>query len=716
MDMKATILFILLLVSYTSPAQNTRIKGSVKDENKQPVIGANVFLEGTYDGASTDTTGYFSFTTSKQGTYNIIVKSLGYTSFQQNVELPGGNRNFEIRLKELPSELNEVVITAGTYQAGDRKRGVQLSSLDVLTTANSNGDFIGALNTLPGTQTVGEDGGLFVRGGDRFESKTFIDGLLVANPYTSKAPDLPTRGRFSPTLFSGTLFSTGGYSAEYGQALSAALILSTNNLTKNNPQSINILPFGFGAVIGKSFDSTSVSLSLSYFNLKPYYSTIPQRVNWYTYPETGSAEFISTSKISSKTYVKVFSSAGKGKSAMELPDYLDPFGSKYFGMKNDNYYINAILTTRMKNADMKTGVSFSFDKESIDFKNATLATKNRNAQVKQVIQWTILRNVTFRNGVEFFLQQYSQVFHQPDSAIRAAMDFSNGLTALFSEAETRLGKKMSVRIGLRGEYTSVNDESTVSPRISAAYKTGEQSQISAAFGFFNQLANDDYLKITRNLKSQRAVHYIANYQYQKNGYLFRIEGYYKDYSRLTRFLETTDYNPANYSSTGYGFAKGIDIFWRDQKSIRNGDYWLSFTLLDAKKKYRDYPSLMYPSYFSRINAAGVYKQYFPKLKIQASVTHQYSSGRPYLAPDGITHYTRDFNNMSANISYLTRVFNKFTVIYFSVSNILGFDQVYGYHFIKSSGSGEDTYTKTPIKPPAKRFAMVGAFISLNDRF
>lgn len=714
--MKATILFLLLFISFSISAQNTRFRGKVTDEKRQPVIGANVFLEGTYDGASTDTAGYFSFFTSKHGTYKIIVKSLGYSSFQEDVELKGGNKDFEIKLKELPSELNEVVITAGTYQAGDRKRGVQLSSLDVLTTANSNGDFIGALNTLPGTQSVGEDGGLFVRGGDRFESKTFIDGLLVANPYTSKAPDLPTRGRFSPTLFSGTLFSTGGYSAEYGQALSAALILNTNNLTKNNPQSINILPFGFGAVLGKSFDSTSVSLSLSYFNLKPYFSVIPQRINWYTYPVTGSAEFISTSKINSRTYLKVFSSAGKGNSSMELPGYLDPFGSRYFGLKNDNYYINAILTTRLKNADLKTGVSFSFDKEDIDFKNAFLTTKNRNAQIKEVIQWTIFRNVTFKNGIEFFVQQYSQVFRQPDSAIQAKMDFSNGLTAVFSEAETLLGRKMSVRFGLRGEYTSVNDESTISPRISAAYKTGEQSQISAAFGLFNQLPNDDYLKITGNLKSQRAVHYIANYQYQKNGYLFRIEGYYKDYSRLTRFLEITDYNPANYSSTGYGFAKGIDIFWRDQKSIRNGDYWLSFTLLDAKKKYNNYPSLMYPSYYSRINAAGVYKQYFPKLKVQASVTHQYSSGRPYLAPNGITHYTRGLNNMSVNISYLTRVFNKFTVIYFSVNNVLGFDQVYGYHFIKSSGTGEETYTKTPIKPPARRFAMIGAFISLNDKF
>ncbi|NJK94293.1 MAG: TonB-dependent receptor [Bacteroidales bacterium] len=287
---------------------------------------------------------------------------------------------------------------------------------------------------------------------------------------------------------------------------------------------------------------------------------------------------------------------------------------------------------------------------------------------------------------------------------------------MFSEAESKLGKKISLRVGLRGEYASVNNEATLSPRLSAAFKTGENSQVSAAYGIFNQLPKDDFLKINQNLESQRAVHYIANYQYQKDGYLFRIEGYLKDYSKLTRFPELNDYNPDHYSSNGYGLAKGIDIFWRDQKSVRNGDYWLSVTILDAKKKYENYPRLMYPAYFSKYNAAAVYKQYIPKLETQVAMTYQFSSGRPYLDPIGKTHYTNDLNNLSLSVNYLTRLFNKFTVVYLSVSNVLGFDQVYGYHFIKSTSNGEVSYDKMPIKPPAKRFVVFGFFISLNDKF
>lgn len=72
---------------------------------------------------------------------------------------------------------------------------------------------------------VSEDGRLFVRGGQAGETQVFIDGLRVFQPFNATANNIPTRGRFSPFLFKGITFSTGGYSAEYGQALSSVLLL-----------------------------------------------------------------------------------------------------------------------------------------------------------------------------------------------------------------------------------------------------------------------------------------------------------------------------------------------------------------------------------------------------------------------------------------------------------------------------------------------------------
>ena len=102
-----------------------------------------------------------------------------------------------------------------------------MKPLDIVTTASAAGDFLGALQTLPGTSAVAEDERLFVRGGEAEETQIFIDGIRVFTPYTPTANNIPTRGRYSPFLFKGITFSTGGYSAEYGQALSSLLLLNT---------------------------------------------------------------------------------------------------------------------------------------------------------------------------------------------------------------------------------------------------------------------------------------------------------------------------------------------------------------------------------------------------------------------------------------------------------------------------------------------------------
>ena len=133
------------------------------------------------------------------------------------------------------SELKAVTVISGSFAAGDTKRAATvLNSIDVATVGGGNADITAAVKTLPGAQQIGEQEGLFVRGGTGDETKQFIDGTLVNNPYYTSVPDLATRGRFSPFLFKGTVFSTGGYSALYGQALSSALILESIDLPERS--------------------------------------------------------------------------------------------------------------------------------------------------------------------------------------------------------------------------------------------------------------------------------------------------------------------------------------------------------------------------------------------------------------------------------------------------------------------------------------------------
>jgi len=174
--------FILFFFIVTSSISQTIITGKVIDTKNQPIEGANVYLDGTYDGTITDANGQFSFSTNETGVVSLKISFLSYETFRLTQEVSSLN-NLEVKLRDDVNALDTVVISAGTFSAGDNSKVSALKPLDVVTTASALGDYVGALQTLPGTTTVAEDGRLFVRGGDAEETQIFIDGIRVFTPY-----------------------------------------------------------------------------------------------------------------------------------------------------------------------------------------------------------------------------------------------------------------------------------------------------------------------------------------------------------------------------------------------------------------------------------------------------------------------------------------------------------------------------------------------------
>lgn len=114
--MRSLILFtVLLLVSAVSMAQNGTINGKIVDaRTAEPIIGANVVIEGTTVGAATDLEGAFQISNVKPGTYTIVVSSITYkTQSLTDVIVEGGKiTTLDVPLAEEVSELSEVVVTA----------------------------------------------------------------------------------------------------------------------------------------------------------------------------------------------------------------------------------------------------------------------------------------------------------------------------------------------------------------------------------------------------------------------------------------------------------------------------------------------------------------------------------------------------------------------------------------------------------------------------
>lgn len=93
------------------------------------------------------------------------------------------------------------------------------------------------------------------------------------------------------------------------------------------------------------------------------------------------------------------------------------------------------------------------------------------------------------------------------------------------------------------------------------------------------------MKFNEKISSENYSHLIANFQYSQQNEIFRIEAYYKDYRNLVKFdAEMPNFN-SDFNNDGVGFAKGIDVFWRQNQKIKNTDYWISCSFLDTERDY-----------------------------------------------------------------------------------------------------------------------------------
>jgi hypothetical protein len=709
--MKKLVCFTLILITCFTAFSQTRVSGSLKSKRGILIAGANITLANSYEGASTDTAGRFSFNTSATGNRMLVYSAIGFKTDSLKISLWGEALTFDLELKEAMSELNVVTITAGNLETGDTKKGAVLTSLDVVTTAGAVADIVAALQTLPGTSQAFSENGLFVRGGSSAETRTYFDGLAVKDPFGSQLPDISSRGRFSAFLFKGTTFSSGGYSAQYGQALSSALILESKDLPEKSSTEVSLLSVGPGAAHTERFENSSVTIGGVYYNLKPNYTLVKQNARWDQFPveETGNIQY--KWKPTKNSILKVFSQYSNNSVSL-FTNNPNESSLLHVTDHNKNTYTNIsyqnFIGTTWK---LEGGVSYSNTKESGKI-DSNLYRRNDHLLEGR---FTITRYFAFRSlfkvGAELYQNGRLEVWNN------LGRDYEDNIQSAFVETEVFLSDYLVIRFGGRAEHSAYLGEWNLAPRASLALKTSAHTQLSLAYGVFYQNPDETYLLQSHQLRYESSIHCLMNYQYLATGITFRAEVFYKQYAHLTRYDFNgayKDYGANNYTGLyngGNGYAKGVDIFWRDKNSIKGGDYYISYSFLDTKRIFKDYPILATPPFAASHTFNVVYKQYIPIIKSEISTAYAFCSGRTYYNPKNpvfLGDRTRSFNNISFNLSYLTRVFNQYAVVYASVNNLLGFNNIYGYNY-STNGNGRE-----PVLPVAKRNILFGLLVTFGD--
>jgi hypothetical protein len=708
--MKTQLLFFTAtFLIHSFVFSQTTLSGKVVDVNNRPLPGVNVYIKGSFDGTSSDASGTYQFETSETGIQTLVWSMMGFKSQEKTFTLAGGTLEIPATiLREEFNELNTVTISAGAMETSDEKKSVILRPLDIVTTPSANGDIIGALQTLPGTSTVGNDGRLFVRGGDASEVGIYIDGLKVANSYGTTAANVPTRSRFNPNLFKGTFFSTGGYSAEYGQALSSALAMNTKDVAARSQGDVSILSVGAGYAHTLADDKRSISLSGNVLDLSPYQALVKQNFDWERAPHGWDLELAAQSKMKKGGLLKVLARTESG--GMELWQATPGLSGKgvSVNLKNNYSYAQANWRKAYDNGwTLFSGISYSHNQDHVRYDSLDLDQRNDLTHIKFSAVKDFSDQVSAKTGVEFFRHSYSETLVREDQH----RFFDEDESYAFTEWDWYLSRKLVLRGGIRAGHSKLADRTWADPRASLAYQISENGTLSLAGGRFHQLPVDNYRILNPRLQNSQARHLILNYLYQTEGITLRAETFYKKYDYLVVF-DGNPQNPSFLQNAGEGYARGFDFFFRDRESLKNTDYWITYSFVDSKRSYNQYKTRVQPDFAPKHNLSVVLKHYVSALKSQIGASISINDGYTYTDPNKageMNSKTRAYQNLSLSWSYLPK---PNLIIHGAVTNVLGSENVFGYTYAYHPDEA-GRYDSLPVQQSAPRFIVLAVFLTLS---
>lgn len=357
------------------------------------------------------------------------------------------------------------------------------------------------------------------------------------------------------------------------------------------------------------------------------------------------------------------------------------------------------------------GLSFSSSNNDLEINDTAIDNREVAAHLKLKLSKRFSNRFKLHFGSEYIFRNFSEeikTLENPSEDLEVQPDF----LAAFAEADLSLSKSFALKAGLRSTHLFLQQESSLSPRLSMALKTGKNGQISLAYGTFLQQPEIRYLKFDITLQPEQASHYILNYQWTLPGYTLRAEAFYKQYSGLVKYDTEDPLSHSSYTNFGNGYAKGLDLFYRDDKSIDNMQYWISYSFIDSQRDYQNFPEQATPQFLAKHTASLVTKYWINSLRSQVGFTYNFASGRPFEDPNRpgfMNHKTRNYNNLSFNWAYLL---SPQKILYFSASNVLGYRNVFNYEYAKTPNSS-GIYERQAITPAADRFFFVGFFWTIS---
>jgi ferric enterobactin receptor len=697
--MRLILFGITFLFCIQLQAQYTLSGKVVEFGSGEPLSYANIVIKSKKTGTTTNVDGFFTLYGVPSDTSIIQFSYVGYnlTEIRYN-QLSG--KSIKVELDPISTSLNEVVIKAESSNYINVQEGVSKVRLSTkqITTLPSVGevDIFRSLQLLPGVSGTNESSaGLFVRGGTPDQNLVLLDGMTVYKVDHF----FGFFSAFNANAVKDVQLFKGGFPAKYGGRTSSVVDLTgkTGSFEKiRGSAGINFLsangmielPFAkrFSLLLAGRRSYTDVIQSGLYQNLTGNFLDNDQQVgnlsfnelepSFYFYDWNAKLSFRPSDKdmISLSTYNgqdfldqsrNLFREIDFGSNipvrhvnidVTEKTDWGNKAGSlKWSRQWNSKWYSNLLVAGSEYFSNYDVDVLFqltipSLDSVANEFKAKGVETnrvRDYSIKLDNELQLSEKHRLSFGAAHTITSIDYSAI--RDDTVTILTSEQESYYTSVYAADTWSPNSKLNIEAGLRASYYELTDDYLYSPRLSFGYNLTHKIKLKGAYGlhyqFVNRIINETITEGSRDfwlladgdlVSLSSAIHYVIGASYESNGWLFDVEGYWKELQGLSefslRFRSNEEFTPEELFFKGSGIAQGVEVLIQKKAGQYSG--WLSYTLGQVVNTFPELNEgeAFYASHDQRHEVKVVNSYDIGDWSVAANFV--YGSGKPFSEPEG----------------------------------------------------------------------------------
>lgn len=656
-----SLIFIMFTTLAFSQQLTQTVRGTIIDMDSQlPLIGVAVRVVGaeSFNGAATNVNGEFRLEKIVAGRITLQLSYVGYeTKTIPDIEVNTGKEKvINLTMQESVLKLNEVVIKA------NKNKGEAINQMSLISTrsisaaetkryAGGLDDPSKILSNFAGV-TASQNGGndIIVRGNSPKYIQWRLDGVEITNP-THFADQNAVSGGVSAlnnSLLTASDFSTGAFSAEYGDVLSGVydVKLRTGNnqkyeaslgvgvqgtdLTVEGP-----LKKGYGGSFLVNYRYSTISLlnNLGVIKLDgvlnyqdgAFKVVLPTK-------KAGTFSFFGLAGLSGGSLkdVKADKIAIPGNETIrsgitedyDKNDYLSNYGMNHTISMNDKSFIKTTLS--YSNSGIKEDVfkikttklidsQGEFLRDSIGNRDLNYESRIRNSVYRAAVTYNNKLDAknTIQIGTKYALFGYdSKISSVPDNSTSMynLADFNEKISTLnnFICWKHRFNENITIVAGIYNMNVLYNKKSTIEPRFALNWQINSSSSFNAGYGkhssmesvhnYFARVKQSDgsVTEPNKNLDLLKADHFVMGYEKRFGENIWvKLEAYYQNLYNLPVENNDTSYYATINEGTDFryvelvnkGTGKNYGVELTLERFFNKGYYYLiNASMYDSKYK------------------------------------------------------------------------------------------------------------------------------------